>query len=78
MGLGANMVQFVTNNFMFHARTEYRDHAPPAPRRHLMRLWLSTPEREGGWKLPFPDSHQLKRGGIQVDDTPEKAPLDEE
>ncbi|KAF8247615.1 taurine catabolism dioxygenase TauD, TfdA family protein [Wilcoxina mikolae CBS 423.85] len=75
MVLKVGDIQFVTNNFMFHARTEYIDPAPPAPRRHLMRLWLSTPEREGGWKLPFPDSGRIKRGGIQVDDTPEKAPL---
>ncbi|KAF8533910.1 hypothetical protein BDD12DRAFT_919125 [Trichophaea hybrida] len=55
---------FVMNNFMFHARTEYIDPAPPAPRRHLMRLWLSTPERKGSWKLPFLDSERIKWDGI--------------
>jgi hypothetical protein len=54
------------------------DFAPPAPRRHLMRLWLSTPEDEGGWALPFPDSNEKKRSGVQVNDTPPKAPLDAE
>lgn len=71
-------IQFLSNNHVFHARTGYVDHPPPHPRRHLMRLWLSTPEVEGGWRLPFADSKQLKRGGIQVDDTIENAPLDAE
>jgi len=62
-------IQLLSNEHVFHARTAYRDYAPDSgmPRRHLMRLWLSTPEDEGGWKLPFPDSNERKRGGIQVD-----------
>ncbi|KAF2716605.1 Clavaminate synthase-like protein [Polychaeton citri CBS 116435] len=71
-------IQFVSNSHVLHARTAYVDHAPPAPRRHLMRLWLSTPEGEGGWKLPFADSMHKRRGGIQVDDVPPVAPLDAE
>ncbi|KAL3424842.1 hypothetical protein PVAG01_04123 [Phlyctema vagabunda] len=71
-------IQFVSNEHVLHARTEYTDHAPPAPRRHLMRLWLATPENEGGWKLPFHDSWEKKRGGIQVNDTPPNCPLDAE
>lgn len=43
-----------------------------------MRLWLSTPEDEGGWALPMPDSKEKKRGGIQVDNMPPHAPLDAE
>lgn len=71
-------IQFLSNNHVFHARTAYVDHPPPEPRRHLMRLWLATPESEGGWKLPFRDSNEKKRGGIQVDDVPECCPLDAE
>lgn len=71
-------IQFLSNNHVLHARTAYKDYPPPAPRRHLMRLWLSTPEEEGGWKLPFHDSKDKKRGGIQVDDTPPVAPYDAE
>jgi hypothetical protein len=71
-------IQFLSNNHVLHARTAYKDHAPPLPRRHLMRLWLSTPEEEGGWKLPFHDSREKKRGGIQVDDTAPVAPEDAE
>ena len=71
-------IQFLSNSHVLHARTAYRDYPPPAPRRHLMRLWLATPDDEGGWKLPFPDSEHKKRGGVQVDDTPPRALLDAE
>ncbi|CEL05475.1 hypothetical protein BJX68DRAFT_222114 [Aspergillus pseudodeflectus] len=71
-------IQFVSNSHVLHARTAYKDYAPPAPRRHLMRLWLATPENEGGWRLPFWDSNEKKRGGVQVDDTAPVAPLDAE
>ena len=69
-------IQFLSNEHVLHARTAYKDHAPPAPRRHLMRLWLATPESEGGWKLPFHDSDERKRGGIQVNDVGPVAELD--
>ncbi|KII88296.1 hypothetical protein PLICRDRAFT_41457 [Plicaturopsis crispa FD-325 SS-3] len=69
-------IQLLNNNTNFHARTAYIDHPPPAPRRQLMRLWLSTPVSEGGWKLPFPDSHKKRRGGIQVNQNPHTSPLD--
>ncbi|BDD62954.1 hypothetical protein MPDQ_007857 [Monascus purpureus] len=78
MILDVGDIQFVTNTHVLHARTAYTDHAPPAPRRHLLRLWLSVPEDEGGWRLPFADSFEKKRGGIQVDNQPPVAPLDAE
>ncbi|KAF2835876.1 taurine catabolism dioxygenase TauD [Patellaria atrata CBS 101060] len=71
-------IQFLSNAHVLHARTAYTDYPPPALRRQLMRLWLSTPEDEGGWRLPFHDSREKKRGGIQVDDTPPHAPGDAE
>lgn len=78
MVLEVGDIQFLSNEHVLHARTAYTDHPPPAPRRHLMRLWLATPESEGGWRLPFADSLEKKRGGIQVDDVPPVAPLDAE
>ncbi|KAH6670244.1 taurine catabolism dioxygenase TauD [Plectosphaerella plurivora] len=78
MVLEVGDIQFVANTHLLHARTAYKDHAPPTPRRHLLRLWLSAPESEGGWALPFPDSHEKKRGGIQVNNVPPRAPLDAE
>ncbi|ETN39273.1 uncharacterized protein HMPREF1541_05496 [Cyphellophora europaea CBS 101466] len=78
MVLEVGDIQFVANSHVFHARTAYTDHAPYTgkPRRHLMRLWLATSEDEGGWRLPFPDSKERKRGGIQVDDQAPAAKLD--
>lgn len=86
MILAPGDIQFVSNAHVFHSRTAYQDHPPgavdedgnPVKRRHLMRLWLSTPESEGGWKLPFYDSKEKKRGGIQVNNTPPVCPLDAE
>jgi hypothetical protein len=78
MVLEVGDIQFLHNGHLLHARTEYTDPLPPAPRRHLLRLWLSTPEGEGGWALPMPDSQEKKRGGIQVDNTAPRAPLDAE
>ncbi|WEW58003.1 hypothetical protein PRK78_003470 [Emydomyces testavorans] len=78
MILDVGDIQFLANAHVLHARTAYKDYPPPAPRRHLMRLWLATPESEGGWKIPFWDSDEKKRGGIQVNDQAPVAPLDAE
>lgn len=34
-------IQLLSNHFILHARTAYEDHAEPARKRHLLRLWLS-------------------------------------
>ena len=85
MVLEVGDLQFVSNLHVLHARTAYKDHKPPMPRRHLMRLWLSVPEGEegegetkGGWRLAFGDSREERRGGIQVDDVAAVANLDAE
>lgn len=86
MILAPGDIQLLSNAQVFHARTAYKDYAPGTrdengqlrPRRHLMRLWLSVPLDEGGWKLPYPDAKLKKRGGIQVNDTPPVCPLDAE
>ncbi|MBI3769185.1 MAG: TauD/TfdA family dioxygenase [Deltaproteobacteria bacterium] len=36
-------IQLVSNHRILHARTAYEDHAEPARKRHLLRLWLSLP-----------------------------------
>jgi hypothetical protein len=79
-------IQLLANTHVFHARTAYKDwpvgavdeNGKERKRRHLMRLWLSTPEQEGGWKLAHPDSRWKKRGGVQVDDNAPRCPLDAE
>lgn len=78
MVLEVGDIQFLCNEHVMHSRSAYKDHLPPMPKRHLMRLWLATPESEGGWKLPFHDSNEKKRRGIQVNDQPPRAPLDAE
>ncbi|WWC70478.1 uncharacterized protein I206_104429 [Kwoniella pini CBS 10737] len=78
MVLAVGDIQFVADTHVFHARTAYVDYPPPEPRRHLLRLWLSTPVSEGGWKRPYPDSDYYKRGGIQVNQQHETCPLDAE
>ncbi|CEH11697.1 hypothetical protein CBOM_07106 [Ceraceosorus bombacis] len=78
MELEIGDVQLVSDQHVFHARTAYVDRAPPEPRRHLLRLWLSTPSSEGGWELPTIHSNHPRRGGIQVDDQIATCPLDAE
>ena len=34
-------IQLLANRTILHSRTEYEDHADPALRRHLLRLWLT-------------------------------------
>lgn len=79
-------IQLLANTHVLHARTAYKDYpagevdedGKERSRRHLMRLWLATPENEGGWKLAQPDSKRKKRGGIQVNDNAPTCPLDAE
>lgn len=86
MILAVGDIQFVSDMHVLHARTAYRDYPPPAPRRHLLRLWLSTPEDQDplnlgwtpGWKTSYHDSAHPRRGGIQVNNTPPRCPLDGE
>ncbi|KAJ1022344.1 hypothetical protein NDA13_005254 [Ustilago tritici] len=78
MVLDVGDIQFVSDVHVLHARTEYKDTAPPAPRRHLYRLWLAVPTQQGGWENAYPDNAPKRRGGIQVDDTKPTYPLDGE
>lgn len=73
-------VQFLHNQHILHRRTAYEDHEDGAamPKRHLMRIWMATPEGQGGWKLPFPDRDHSRRGGVQVDEREVVAVLEAE
>ncbi|MGI9301784.1 MAG: hypothetical protein ACR2RB_03620 [Gammaproteobacteria bacterium] len=35
--------QLVNNCCVFHARTSFEDYAEPDRKRHMLRLWLATP-----------------------------------
>ena len=37
-------IQFVNNLRLLHARTEFTDHPDPDEKRHLLRIWLATPD----------------------------------
>jgi Taurine catabolism dioxygenase TauD, TfdA family len=75
-------IQFLHNHQILHARTAYEDHPEPERRRHLLRLWLSTPngrelppvfaERYGEFRLG------RRRGGIVVPGQSLSTPLDAE
>ena len=75
-------MQFLHNHQILHARTAYEDHADIALRRHLLRLWLSTPE---GRELPPAYAERYGeiavgglRGGIMAPGVSLSAPLDVE
>jgi hypothetical protein len=36
-------IQFLNNRVVLHSRTDFVDHAEPARKRLLLRLWLRTP-----------------------------------
>lgn len=78
MTLQQGDVQFVTNTHNLHARSAYKDDNDASKKRWLQRLWLATSDAEGGWPLPFADSDYVKRGGVQVNNTPESYPLEAE
>jgi hypothetical protein len=76
-------IQFLHNHVVVHSRTAYEDFEDAARKRHLLRLWLSTPE---GRPLPegFMDKyHNLESGrrpagGIIVPGTTFQTPLEAE
>ncbi|KAL2880562.1 hypothetical protein SGCOL_003933 [Colletotrichum sp. CLE4] len=78
MTLQQGDIQFVANTHNLHARSAYKDDNDVAKKRWLQRLWLATSEEEGGWPLPFADSQYTKRGGVQVNETPESYPTEAE
>ncbi len=75
-------IQFLHNHQILHARTAYVDYPEPERRRHLLRLWLSTPN---GRALPPAFAERYgeirlgrRRGGIVVPGQTLSAPLDAE
>ena len=54
-------IQFINNYVVLHGRTGYEDPAEPARKRHLLRLWLTTP---GARSLPPGFSNGRARGGV--------------
>ncbi len=71
--------QFVHNHSMLHDRNGFMDWPDPDERRHLLRLWLSTP---GDRELPDVFSQRFgtteigNRGGVMVEGTQLRVPID--
>ena len=76
-------IQFLHNHVVVHSRTDYVDYPEPERMRHLLRLWLSTPD---GRPLPAGYSeryHNLETGqrpagGIMIPGTRLQTPLEAE
>jgi hypothetical protein len=51
MKLGPGDLQLLNNNVIVHARSAYEDYFEPAKKRHLLRLWLLTSEKND---IPVP------------------------
>ena len=56
-------IQFINNYVVLHGRTGYEDHAEPARRRHLLRLWLTVPNAR---TLPPEFANGRARGGVPL------------
>lgn len=76
-------IQFLHNHVTVHSRTEYEDFPEPERRRHLLRLWLATPN---GRPLPkamwerYAENARMSRpaGGVIIPGTILKTPLEAE
>jgi hypothetical protein len=83
MDLQPGDLQLLHNHVALHSRTEFEDYPEPERKRHLLRLWLATPE---GRPLPAGyfdryahlEKGQRPAGGIVVPGTVLKAPLEAE
>ncbi len=52
MDLRPGDVQLLKNSVILHARTPFEDPPPPAPRRHLLRLWVRSEVFDDGMDVP--------------------------
>ena len=59
MRLQEGDMQFVHNHNMLHDRTAFADWPEPSRRRHLLRLWLSSPQAR-----PLPDVFAQRYGSV--------------
>ena len=81
MELQVRDIEWVHNHVTSHSRTEYFDWEKREKRRHLFRLWLSTPDgrplpEEYGERFHSLEPGQRPVGGILVPGTKLTAPLD--
>jgi hypothetical protein len=53
-------IEFTHNHVVLHARTHYEDFDEPERKRHLLRLWMSTPRGR-----PLPSGYYERYGGYR-------------
>lgn len=61
MDLQPGDIQLLSNHTTLHARTAYEDPEPPAPKRHMLRLWISIPAR-----IPLSARLRTERSRLEV------------
>lgn len=62
---------FLMNHVTLHSRTSFEDWPDPDRKRHLLRMWLTMPDRR-----PLPPYLADQRDGVTVEGTVLTAPLD--
>ncbi len=78
MRLEAGDMQFVHNHTLLHDRTAFEDWAEPERKRHLLRLWLSSPEARPlpeVWAQRYGTIEPGVRGGVTIPEAAWNAPL---
>lgn len=79
MRLDAGDMQFVHNHTLLHDRTAFEDWEAPARKRHLLRLWLSSPHARPlapVWAERYGTIEPGVRGGVMVPAASWIAPLE--
>lgn len=69
-------VQWINNHVVLHSRTDYEDFDEPERKRHLLRLWVASPDAPAlpdAWAIAYKDvAERSVRGGFRgVNITPE-------
>lgn len=69
-------VQLINNHVVLHSRTDYEDHEEPERKRHLLRLWIASPDAialPDSWQPTYKDTAaRAVRGGFRgIGITPE-------
>jgi hypothetical protein len=78
MRLEPGDMQFVHNHTLLHDRTAFEDWQEPARKRHLLRLWLSSPQARSlppVWAQRYGSTEPGERGGVMVPAASWIAPL---
>jgi len=69
MDLEPGDIQFINNHIVLHSRTDYEDYEDPELKRHLLRLWVSSPEAVAlpdNWCAAYKDTaSRAVRGGFR-------------